>query len=297
MKIFIPLLVVLCTWMQGSECLARHESDVAIVMNLKGKATFNTGNKQDRAVELADCLYAGDRIDLAPDAELVLIFSAGGTREEIQGPGVIHIGETGSSTEDPTASIRRSDLDYLPDDAVVDLGLRYAATPLRGGADLRPDAVRLLSLCETKTRHVSPEFRWREVDGVDGYRITLFDANDEQILQTTTNAPVFRLPRKVLERGATYCWVVAALAGDETGAAGAACFSVLSSQQLKHLERPEKKIKTKFPESHPEGWMALALLYQKFELFDETADVLNKAAEKFPENENIEKWRRVNACR
>jgi hypothetical protein len=297
MKICIPLLVVLAAWMQGSECLARHESDVAIVMDLKGKATFDTGDKQDRAVELADCLYAGDRIDLASDAELILIFSAGGTREEIKGPGVIHIGETGSRIEDPTASIRRSDLDYLPGDAVVDLGLRYAATPLRGDADLRPDAVRLLSLCETRTRHVSPEFRWREVDGADGYRIALFDANDEQILQTTTDAPVFRLPRTVLERGATYCWAVAALDGDETGAAEAACFSVLSAQQLENVERMEKKVKITFPGDHPEKWIALALLYQKFELFDETADVLGKAAEKFPENENIEKWRRVNDCR
>ncbi len=296
MKIFIPLLVVLCAWTQGSESTARRESDVAIVMNLQGEAMFTTGNKQDRAVELAECLYPGDRISLESDAGLVLIYSAGGIREEIKGPGVIQIGETGSTTENQTASIRRSELDYLPDDAVVDLGLRYAATPLRGNHRPEPGAIRLLSLCETGTRFAAPEFRWQAVDGADGYRVTIFDADDEQILQAETDAPVFRPQHTVLDRGAAYCWVVAALVGGETQSAGAACFSVLPAQQLETVERLEKRIRTRFPDSHPEGWMALALLYQKSGLFDETADVLAAATKQFPENENLDKWRRMNSC-
>ena len=297
MKICIPTIVVLCLLALFSECLAQRNSDVALVMSLEGQATFKNGKEQKRPVELADCLYMGDLIELERGAEMVLIYSAGGTREAIKGQGILEIGETGSIAKDGEVFIHRSDLDYLPNTAVVDLGDQYAATSLRGDSSPKPDAVQLLSLCGTKTRSVAPEFRWRQIDDVDRYRLTLFNENDEQILETLTVAPVFQLKQIVLEGGSSYCWVIAAIGGGKTGAMGTGCFSVLPAQQLKKVKSVENRIQTTFPAGNSEGLIALALLYQKFDLFDETANILRDAIARYPENETLEKWRHMIGCR
>ncbi len=83
--------------------------DVAMVVDLKkGRAYYETGDRQSREVILMDFLKTGDKIRLEPDTVLVLNYFDPGVREEISGPGNITVG-TGSAGESNTAKVIRTE--------------------------------------------------------------------------------------------------------------------------------------------------------------------------------------------
>jgi hypothetical protein len=72
-------------------------------------------------------------------------------------------------------------------------------------------------------------------------------------------------------------------------AGGGGQFYLLKPEAAAKLEQSEKAIQARFPKDQMEARIALALLYQKFELNDEARAVLLDLKVKQPKNENIDK--------
>ncbi|MDM8517568.1 hypothetical protein QUF76_15335 [Desulfobacterales bacterium HSG16] len=296
---FVLMIGVLALWGDIPSCFAQKD-DVAMVMNLSGQAIYKTGKKEKQPVEIADFFYQGDRIYLGRGAKIVLIYSAGGTREELVGHGIIKVGKTGSEIEDKTVRVKKADINYLPDKAIIKMGTKYAAMPLRGETEtdhkIDSDKMKILSLCDTNIRSLNPKFRWQQVEGAKKYKLRISDEEDEQIFETITEGAGFVYGKSGLYHGKDYQWTVLALAGGKAIARAEGWFSILKEAQIRQLEKTESEINVKFPGKNPERLINLALVFQEYALFDATTTILKQLSVHFPENRNIKNWTNQITC-
>lgn len=274
--------------------------DVAMVMDLTGPAGYVSGDKANQPVQIADFLYVDDRIRLEKEARIVLIYTAGGGREEIAGPGRIKIGATGSEIENGAVSMKKSAADYLPDGALVKLGDQFAATTLRGSPETQPKPAtnhfQILSLCDTRIRTLTPTFRWTSFPEAAAYRLRIFDSEDRLIAKAATEQTAYTFNNDGLVYGAAYRWVVSCMLKDGEGPRDEGWFSILDKTRIQQLKKTETRIGEQLTDHPTERWMALAIIYQTYELFDAAADAINQMRAAHPENKNLNRWHSMVAC-
>jgi hypothetical protein len=83
----------------------------------------------------------------------------------------------------------------------------------------------------------APEFRWEEAAGAESYKITIFDAEFNEVLTATVSGNRFK-PDKKLTPGAKYLWRVAAQTADAARLSPPVCLN--RRRYFKSLQKRRK---------------------------------------------------------
>jgi hypothetical protein len=140
---------------------------------------------------------------------------------------------------------------------------------------------RLVGPVQTAVAEDQPEFQWERLAGAASYRVSVFDANFDMVVESEPQAGTrWRAPIR-LRRGQVYSWEVTALKdGKEitapTAPAPRSQFRVLRSAQLAEL----KDAREREPRSH----LALGVLYARVGLVKEAEREFNKLASENPDS-------------
>jgi hypothetical protein len=276
------LALVLCPVFAWAE-------DAAMVVDQKGAAQYADGIRKGKDVALMDFLAAGEKITLGSGTTLVLNFFASGAREEVSGPGTLIVGEKGATKADG-ATVKTEKVDYIPNagGALAADAQHSGVVVMRDMGDQPSEEVAPLNMVNTAARTLPITFHWESVTLAAKYKFTLTDVNDKVLFETTTTKPQAVCDKADLPRGQEIWWAVKVVDGP-VSAGGGGQFYLLKPEAAAKLEQSEKAIQTRFPKDQMEARIALALLYQKFELNDEARAVLLDLKVKQPKNGNIDK--------
>ncbi len=281
-------------------CLASlcHAENKAIVLNVSGRAVCEftveqedkTIVKKTKEVAIADILSEGDKITLESDCILKMNYFSTGVQEELAGNGTITVGEKGSQQVKGNLSIKNQKVFSFGERKVPirkeDLQ-KFGVDMLRGDEDAAKTGseIRILRPADTAVRNNTPEFKWKAVKDVKKY---VLDINDRRII---TDLLYYNADSSIgLEPGKSYLWSVSA---ENKGAATLYRFKILSEKEAGEVAQWESDLRKKHAENSPELLLSQTLLYQKYSLNDDAADMLSRLSEKYPDNENFIKWRHL----
>ena len=275
-------------------------SDVALIVDEPiGRVTLQVETDQEQKANLMEFLNEGDRIELGPEAVVVLNYFYSGVRERIQGPGRVIVGLS-ASVFDPGMKVRKSPALTLP--RTVTDSQQYGTTVLRGdlpkytGNDARKDAmmapwttgrrefflvegagpekVRLLNLFQTAVSSVRPVFRWRRYNNADQYRVKLFGPEGRILLDAVTSKSSLELIGPDLKRGLKYLWIVQAMNDGRIIGEGRGEFRVLTREDHEIVTTIKDEIQNSCRPSSAEIALTCAFLCQQYLLYDEAAEAL-----------------------
>ncbi|QTA93174.1 hypothetical protein [Desulfonema magnum] len=277
---------ILMIFISSMICSAK---DAAMVVDLKkGRAYYETGDRQAREVMLLDFLKTGDKIRLEPDTVLVLNYFLPGVREEISGPGKITLG-TDASEKEGDVKIIASKTDYLLPKTLLGREdvQQSGAVVLRG--DEQSHNIVILRLADTAVRSSQILFRWQPVKGAGNYMLKIYDTLGSCCFQTTAKENRLSYDKSDLKPDELYSWKVSATANGKTSEGGGAFF-ILDQKTLDKVIRAEKKIRSECPKDSDELLTRLAVIYRYYELNDNAADMLRELHRRYPRNGNIQGW-------
>lgn len=142
----------------------------------------------------------------------------------------------------------------------------------------------------TVIRTARPTFRWQALEGATSYKVTVFDADYNEIARSPVLAvPSWAIP-EALERGRVYLWnVTATRDGKEikspVAPAPEARFKVLEKNRLDEISRTRKE----YPDSH----LLTGLLYAEAGLLDEAEREFQILARRNPKSPIAQKLLRA----
>lgn len=181
---------------------------VAMVMDLKGKADAQAGAKKSGLAMLAE-IDADTRISVEKDAQVVLMYLKSGKEYVISGAGQYKIGASAPTAVSGPAPQERSAAIAKMANApkIKPGGLAQAAVVMRSVN--QEQQIRLLSLADTITLDLAPEFRWEGVRQGAKYTFQLMDEYGTAVWDTAVEDTSVMLPPSVrLKEGRQYQWKV-----------------------------------------------------------------------------------------
>ncbi|MEW6266602.1 MAG: hypothetical protein AB1641_26320 [Thermodesulfobacteriota bacterium] len=302
------LTLTLGWWIGTAQVLA---ADAAMVVDLSGQAKFEGGAKAGQEVNLMDFLAEGDKLVLAGGAKLILNYFATGQRESVSGPGGVTIGASASKAG-AGVKIETSAAAAPPPQSVIDAGAHHAGTvalrgvkpppgakqpPAKGVLAIRrdrflaecvgPNKMAPLGLYLTASASTKPFFAWQAVAGAQAYSFKLMDSQGKKVFESVVDKNSLAYNGPELTPGDRYRWTAAALTGRKEIANGGGEFWVLPAAKLNSRAQEEEKIKKEYGLNSTEGQIGLAMLYQKYEMYDDAAAVMRALLQKHPQNKQM----------
>jgi hypothetical protein len=178
---------------------------VAMVTDVTGRVVLDVV-KEGAELALLTEVQAGSRIQLAPNATLVLVFFESGQEYAYAGPSRIQIGEREPELLDGSAPSVRA---ILGDQTlrIRPAGKAQASVRMRGRKESKK--IELLAPVDARILEVRPAFSWQPVEAAGSYRFELMDDEMNLVAEARTEASSCELPAHVeLEEGRIYTWEV-----------------------------------------------------------------------------------------
>jgi hypothetical protein len=285
MKSLVIAVLLLAGLLTASTSALAVGNAAMVVDQTGGSAWYRSGDREGKSVELMDFLLAGEKLELGAGATLVLNYFASGRREEVRGPGTITVGPSASGGLEGVR-IQVTTLDPLLKDVVASSSQHFGTVALRNLSG-PTDGLVLDRLCNTAIRPGPVHLGWGEVSGAKTYHVTIESARKGKLKEWDAAVPGIDMAGDFLVYGESYTWTVTALAGARTIATGQGRFRVISQEKLTNVEAVERYIFKALPKGSTEALVALAQLYQKYELNDEARAILLKLEREHPDNPNI----------
>ena len=214
--------------------LAHSAEPVAMITDLKGSAHLS--KKPSESIALLSYLPPGEEIILDANSQIVITYFAQSTEFSFKGPAKIEIKAQEAKASKGAAVVRQ--LDTGKTGAAIKLALNgkltFATVEMRAMTLLKPS---LISPVDTKIGTLSPTFKWKSLDDVEHYRLTLSDASDQALRQVDLANDTWTLPADVhLEYGASYHWKIEAFlkSGEKFSSQGK--FSIASKDELSYVD-------------------------------------------------------------
>jgi hypothetical protein len=214
-------------------CYAEEESSGvpvgAKVMEVEGTAESTTSGGAIRVLKPGDLVTVGERLNVQSGGILVLAMSDNTVRK-FTGPTTIEIkmdaGDQGGSV---LANLSSGVIDLLfgaeegQTEAVMATRVATAAGETKTTLPVLIDPAPYSGLLE-----IPKHFKWRKVEGVRLYRVSVYDS-EELLWQGTTSDSGIRCPGEYCEfrPGSVYYWMVEALVGNSSLRSRAAEFRIL----------------------------------------------------------------------
>lgn len=265
--------------------------EAAMVVELKdGAAVYESGQKQGEKVMLMDFVNEGEKIKIDKGATLVLNYFVSGAREEINGPGIISVGLEGSEKTGKVA-IQSAKVDYIPSKARTGSGEaeHLGVVALRDTGPAKADKVFPISLSKTAARTMPLTFRWGPIGRAENYSFKILDSAGKVVVKAETKEPVYVLEKETLSPGKEYSWNVEALSGKRKIAEGGSSFYMLDESRAGQVATTEQYIQKNYKADSTEYFVALVMLYTKYQLNDEARPILLTLRQSNPTNTNIVK--------
>ncbi len=256
---------------------------VAIVTDTRGKAVLDSDpRKPDLAITAA--LDPAARVQLGPDARLVVLYLKSGDEFALTGPALIEFNADEPKALKGAAPVKRTSALARAGGEVriKPAGVAQAALVMRS---IRPAArIRVLTLTGTKTLDESPVFRWEAVQQGVSYQFELSDDTGKVLHEATTPATEVRLPAAILLREATpYSWSVSARLDDGRRYASNSDFSIVMPRVRAQVEAARPAANAAFSER-----VAYALWLDQLELLDEARKYWMALAAERPEDSQLQ---------
>ena len=150
--------------------------------------------------------------------------------------------------------------------------------------------IALLSPIGTVVPGVRPVFRWRALDGAEGYVVRIYDADFHEVAASPQISGTVWTPTRSLERGRTYSWELRARAGDKEivspiQPAPAAKFTVLNQTKASELAQARK--------AGGNSHLTLGILYAQSGLLDDAEREFGALLRANPKSRLVQKLLRI----
>jgi hypothetical protein len=188
--------------------MAAHSAGVAMVTDLKGKATASSAGSSSDVTILAE-LAANTKVELEAGATLVVLYLDAGDEYVFKGPATIEFKpvrpdvQRGEKPERRRLTLGKGGKNIR----IKPVGITQGAIVMRG---VRTDTrVQFLSLDRTRTLDFPLEFRWQELRPGVRYEFELADETGRVVFASDVDATSFTLPASVrVKEGVPYTWQV-----------------------------------------------------------------------------------------
>lgn len=198
---------------------------VALVTDLTGTATLGEG-QMARKLEILDQLDVGAVVALESGVSLNAVYLQGGHEYRYQGPAQVYFREDQPITLRGDEPVKEALLASDDHSLMSSVGVAQAAMVMRS-AGAAGEKVELITPVNTRVLAARPDFRWRAVDNIDRYKISVEDSNEQVVWTASVAGDHARLPDDVhLVPGARYTWSVVADGGHQDDATAWANFRV-----------------------------------------------------------------------
>jgi len=202
-------IVVVVSWLVGWAASAGAET-VAMVTDATGGVTLQAGSGKGDITILAE-IDANARLQLAPAANVVVMYLRSGDEYTMRGPAVIEFSATAPVAVSGAQPVKRSSPLATGGAAVRIKPMRVtqAALVMRSA---RPAArIKLLNHSGTQTLETRAEFQWQAPQPGLKYRFELTDDTGRTLHEAQLETTALKLPANVqLLDGVPYTWEVSA---------------------------------------------------------------------------------------
>jgi hypothetical protein len=268
---------------------------VAMVLTTKGTATVEHGKAAPAKVRAMTLLYAGDKVSVAADGEVLYVLLADGQRELLGAKSQASLGPKGATP--PGQQIKGPKLPPANLESLRDLArsAKGAGSCVRGDrGDPTPENARLvLPLYGAAVLSDRPKLSWPKGDAkTDAYLVEFFsggEGKDRRLLwKATVKETHMNYPEKQesLKPSRKYQWRVTPLKGEDATADPIvySYFQVLTPAEIKLLGELKPLLESKVPGD----LLQAAACYQAHGVDDEALKLYLRLAELMPEDANIQ---------
>lgn len=160
---------------------------------------------------------------------------------------------------------------------------------LRSAQDEGIDKPIPLSPVLTAVRSTNPILRWKQVAGVQEYKVRVADRSDKIVWEGSVKGQTqATLPSGILKRGQVYFWQVEAVAGERAFLSPIAGFWVLSEKELREVEDVERR--------YGDSALVRASIYASYGLFEEALVQVERLMHMNPDNPFVQMMLRNLRC-
>ena len=218
--------------------IANSAEPVAMITDLKG-SVYLAGKGKAAPLAVLSYLPPGEEIILDAGAQVVVTYFAQSTEFSFKGPGRIAIHVQEAKALKGSAETRR--LDNEKSGAALKFvqsgKLTFATVEMRALTFVKPT---LLSPVNTKIASLTPVFKWKGLDDIEKYLMTLTDEQGQIVQQVEVATNSWTVPDNLLRRGATYRWKVEAFlkTGDKLNAQGGFSVADLATVSRINAKQP-----------------------------------------------------------
>jgi hypothetical protein len=270
-------------------------SPAARVLAVKGKATIVEAETSDRPAAIYGTIYADERLAVAKDAEVTLVFRGDGHVERIAAPGTFTVTPDGCQ---PQTGVKRV---HMPEKNRAVVGkiskgprgivqggvvMARAAAPEPNGNSSTQDSELPLDFAPGKIRPLpdstlltaKPTFSWPAVPKATKYTLKLYFLGN-QVWSAESATPRLEYSGDALKSGAMYSWKVTTTLDGKPAAVCAGMFHTASKRQRAEAASIEKLL----AEPEPVGLAVAAMWYKQNGLYIEAIAVNERLAKLTPD--------------
>jgi hypothetical protein len=234
---------------------------VAFITNMKGEIALDGANRPTLMAELAK----GQKISLAKEAMLAVMFIQSGKEFVLKGPGEYAIADTEIIASKGTPPAMRQTEWHTNSKVVVQVAQTAAASVrMRSIAPPKVEdkSARLLYPIQGNVSTLQPTFRWTATEAKAPYEFTISTA-DAPFHKAKVATESYRLPTK-LKVDTEYAWAVTS-AGSEVGSGK---FRTLTKEDIAKAEKRKPSDKAEFSDR-----MMYALMLQEMGATQEAQEI------------------------
>ena len=254
---------------------------VAMITDVKGGVHL-PGKTQNLAI--LSYLSPGDEIILDAGAQLVVTYFSQSTEFGFKGPAQVVIQAQGAKALKGSAETRRLDSEKSGAGAkFVQSGkLTFATVEMRALPLVKPT---LQSPVNTRISTLTPVFRWKELEDVEKYSMTLMEESGKTIQQVNLATSSWPMQANTaLQYGASYRWKVEAVlkSGDMLNSQGG--FSVADQATISRIAAQQPPANASFSDQ-----VAYALFLEAEDFRDDARRIWQELAKQRPEDPNLKR--------
>lgn len=256
---------------------------VAMITDLEGSVHLAGKGKAGKLAVLS-YLPPNEEIILDAGAHVVVTYFTQSVEFDFSGPGRVLIQEQEARALSGSSETRRLDSEKSGAAAkFVQSGkLTVATVEMRAIPFVKPT---LLSPVKTRIAGLTPVFRWKGLDDVEKYLVTLMDEQGQVIRQAEVATNSWDMPAdNILQHGASYRWKVEAFlnTGDKLVAKGD--FSVADTETIRRINAKQPAADARFSDK-----VTYAIFLEEEGFRDSAKNIWRELAEQRPDDPNLKR--------
>jgi hypothetical protein len=270
-------------------------SPAARVLEIKGKATIVEGEDFDRPAAVYGTVYADERLLVAPDSQVMLVFRGDGHIERVVARGTFKVTQNGCQPQTGVEQVALSERNKATvgkiskgSRGIVQGGVvlvRSALPPTNEGPSVEDEAAvvdlgRIRPIAGSTLLATKPKFSWPAIPKAKQYTLNLYFLGNRVWSASSEKTELDYAGDTPLKSGSMYSWEVTTTLDDKPMTVCEGMFHTISDRQRADAEAIEKLLAKPEP-----AYLALAAMwYKQNELVSEAIVVNEQLAKLVPDS-------------